>query len=117
MRWIACFALAVGILALSVVLPGGATPPPRLVQPPAGLSHLTRAQAVASARGTGAAPADARLMDYRKAAALLGGGPDPSVDPGAEVWVVTVLQPTPFTVILDGVDGAVIDACIGCRVL
>jgi len=56
-------------------------------------------------------------MDYRSAAALLGEGPDPRLSPVAPVWVVTVYQPRQYTVILNGVNGLVIDSCMGCRSL
>jgi hypothetical protein len=114
-RWIASVVLAVAILVFSVVLPGAPTREP--LRPPPGLSHLTETQAITSARGASGGRAAARLMDYGSAAALLGGGADPAIDPTAPVWVVTVYRPTTFTVILDSVDGAVIDSCIGCRSL
>jgi hypothetical protein len=119
-RWlvslVVAFGLAVGMLGLSVVLPGQAAAPPAPLRPPTGLSHLTRTQAVTTAGATGGA-ADARLMDYESAAALLGEGPNPAVDPTEAVWVVTVTRPSTFTVILNGVNGAVIDSCVGCRTL
>lgn len=117
LRLAAAMAIGIGMLALSVVVPGSPTAGPTLPSPPPGLSHLTEHQAIESATGGAPSKADAQLMDYSAAAALLGGGPDPRIDPAAEVWLVTVYRPQTFTVILDSVDGSVIDSCIGCRVL
>ncbi|MGH2719918.1 MAG: hypothetical protein ACRDJU_15265, partial [Actinomycetota bacterium] len=121
--WLAAaVAMATTMLALSVVLPGSPTPA-AFPSPPPGLSHLTEQQAIVSATGDHASgkaarsKADAQLMAYSSAAAMLGEGPDPAIDPTAEVWLVTVLRPRTFTVILDSVDGSVIDSCIGCRAL
>ncbi|HYR61779.1 MAG TPA: hypothetical protein VET24_03990 [Actinomycetota bacterium] len=108
--------MAGAILAASVVLPGRPVPA-RTFLPPQGETHLTESQALDSARGGAALPAAARLMDYRSAAALLGEGPDPRLSPVAPVWVVTVYQPRQYTVILNGVNGLVIDSCMGCRSL
>jgi len=112
-RWVLSSLLAVAILALSVVLPGRPTAPtsPVSLAPP---SPLSRAQAVAAAESGSPEPATARLVSYRSAAQLLGRAPDPAEDPGTQVWLVTVLQPQTYTVILDRADGRVIDSCLEC---
>jgi hypothetical protein len=106
------------MFVVSVLVPGRRDPaaplPPARVQPPAGQSHLTRSQALASASRGAADPVAATLMDYRSAAAALGEGPDPGVGPATLVWVVTVSSPEEYTVILNGSNGTVIDSCIGC---
>ncbi|HLI58017.1 MAG TPA: hypothetical protein VKY26_13415 [Actinomycetota bacterium] len=116
--WLAAaVAVAMAMLAMSVVLPGTPTVAPRFPSPPPGMSHLTEQQAIESATGGHKTRADAQLMDYSAATAMLGEGPDPKIDPTAEVWLVTVYRPATFTVILDSVDGSVIDSCLGCRAL
>ena len=113
-RWMLSGLLAVALLALSVVLPGAPTAPPSPASPATPPSPLSRAQAVAAAENGGAEPATARLVSYRSAAQLLGRAPDPAEDPGTQVWLVTVLQPQTYTVILDRSDGRVIDSCLKC---
>ena len=117
-RWALPGLLVPAMFVISVLVPGRndlvAPLPPVPVQPPPGQTHLTRSQAVASASGGMADPAVATLMDYRSAVAALGEGPDPRVGPATVVWVVTVSSPQEYTVILDGSNGTVIDACIGC---
>ena len=115
MRWGWSFALAGVTLVASVVVPGSA-PGPQTFAPPRGHRTLTETQAVDAAAGRPGAPAAARLMDYESAATLLGEGPDPRRAPSTPVWLVTVDGPQSYTVVLNGVDGTVIDSCIGCRV-
>lgn len=113
----AAVALAMSMLAVSVVMPGTPAVAPTYPSPPPGLSHLTQHQAIESATGGHTSKADAQLMAYSSATAMLGEGPNPKIDPTAEVWLVTVYHPQTFSVILDSVDGLVIDSCIGCRAL
>jgi hypothetical protein len=112
------FALGLTMVAMSVVVPGRPPPPPPPPPPLVGpANHLSEAQAVRDARGRSKGTAAAREMSYGSAAALMGAGPDPAIDPGARVWLVTISGPTTFTVIVSGTDGSIVDACIGCRTL
>jgi hypothetical protein len=111
-------ALGLAIMAVSVVVPGrppSAPPSPPALPGPA--NHLSAAQAIRDARGPSKGTAAAREMSYGLAAALMGAGTDPAIDPGARVWLVTISGPTTFTVIVSGTDGSIVDACIGCRTL
>lgn len=101
-----------------------------------GQSYITKDQAISRARGNSSAPSFAEMTRYADAAALIGEEPNASLSPTTQVWVVTVDQapdlanfPQPggapldasrmagYTVIMDAVNGNVIDSCGGCTPL
>ena len=92
LRWFGVPVLALGLLALSVVLPGRAAP--------------------SSLPGVLPAGATSEQMAYGPATDVVGVGADPRLAPTTPVWVVRVDQPEPYTEIVDGRTGAVLDSQI-----
>lgn len=107
--------------------------------PVTGTSYLSEEQAIAEARTmiADSGAAHALRTTYSNAANLMNEAPSPGVNPDTEVWIVT-LYPAPghsfvfmpdrpgpptsyadsaYSVIMDAVNGGVIDDCTGCAAI
>jgi hypothetical protein len=93
--------------------------------------RLARSYSPLVADMTKSPPTWSKLTDYRHASKLLGDSGNPLLCPSMMVWIVTVHGPVMtdggpstrpkmrhnYTVVLDAVDGSVIDGCVGCSSL